>query len=485
MTLLASIQPILKYYIVYAPFLIIVSLVLWATYMFISNFSALRSAYLCTSLKNIVSGEVGKCFGSRLGSTCKSSDIGFTHGWCNDEDNYGPLRGTRTGPYAVKCRDWIWNKADCPPDNCSDLRGRTWGWCADKGVQRSMRGQPCGPYVGNCDTWIWNAKSCPTKCGSPTCQDDSCICTMVKARYVILKRDDDRNEYINVKQIEVYDTNGYKIKTNVRPKLWPQHKNAEKYGAKFIVSGTGLAHTGKNKEAYMQLDLGEDKPIGRIVISNRVDCCTDRMIGCALVLRKDGGSTALYRKITEAKQVYDFTIGKSKGLPAAAPVPVKPVAAPPVAPVVPPVAAPPHVAPAAPPQPVKDPSKTGRYVTITRGSAGSFLNIGEIEVFGADNKKYTDIKASLSPPYNNNEFPASKLVDGKPNTFAHTENRAGAFMKLDLGSDKIIKRIDITNRRDGWQDRIKSAIVKITKEDGSIVYTSTLTTIKGVYSLPI
>ncbi len=482
-----TLQPILKYYIVYAPALIIASVVLWVTYMFISNFSALRSAYLCTSLKNIVSGEAGKCFGSRLGSTCKSSDIGFTHGWCNDEDNYGPLRGTRAGPYAVKCRDWIWDKRGCPPDNCTDLTGKTWGWCADKGVQRSIRGQPCGPYVGNCDTWIWNTKLCPAKCGSPTCQDDSCICTMVKARYVILKRDDGRNEYINVNQIEVYDTNGYKIKTSVRPKLWPAHKDGEKYGAKFLVSGTGLAQTGKNKDAYMQLDLGEDKPIGRVVIRNRADCCTDRIIGCSLILRKDGGNTALYRKITQAKPVYNFKIGKTRArkiapkasLSPGAPVaPVAPVATKaPVAPVAP-------LSPGTPVAPSVPLQKSGRYINISRGPGGSFLNIAEIEVFGQNNQKYTDIKASLGPPYGK-EFPASKLVDGNINTFAHTDNKPGAFMMLDLGSDKIIKKIVITNRRDCCKDRMKGSTVKITKQDGSIIFTSNITTVKDVYDLQV
>ena len=323
--------PIIQYYIVYGPSLIIASLVLGVTYMFISNFSSIRSAYLCTSLKNVVNGEVGKCFNSRIGPTCKSSDIGFTHGWCNDEDNYGPLRGTRAGPHTVKCRDWIWNKSDCPPENCSDITGSVWGWCADKGVQRGMRGQPCGPYSGSCENWLWQAKACPAQCGSSSCTDDSCICTMVKARYVILKRDDKKTERINVKEIEVYDSNGYRIK-GFRVKLWPLDEDSEKT----------ILITKASRDAYIQLDLGEDKPLGRIVIRNRTDCCDGRIIGCALVLRKDNNSTALYRKITEAKAVYDIPIGKAKPVQKPAPVAPKP-----------PIEAPPTVAPVPAPAPVK------------------------------------------------------------------------------------------------------------------------------------
>jgi hypothetical protein len=286
-----------------------VTLVLAITYTFISNFASVRSAYTCTSLKNVLNGNVGKCFGSRIGPTCSKSDIGYTHGWCNDADNYGPLRGTRTGPYAVKCSDWIWSKGDCPPDTCGKIAGKEWGWCADKGVQRAMRGQACGPFQGSCDTWVWGAKACPQQCGAPSCKDDSCICTMLKARYVIIKRYDNKNEYINLKQIEVYDSNGYKIK-DIRPTLWPSYQDI--YGPQQIISGKSFAHTDKNKNAYIQLDLGEDKPIGRVVITNRSDCCKDRVVGCALILRKNDNSIAFYRKITEVKDVYDIPIGKAK-----------------------------------------------------------------------------------------------------------------------------------------------------------------------------
>ena len=301
--------PVVQYYTAYGPVLILLSLILGITYLFISNFASVRSAYMCTSLKNVLNGNVGKCFGSRLGPTCMSSDIGFTHGWCNDEDNYGPLRGTRTGPYSVKCKDWVWNKSECPPNHCNKIKGTEWGWCADKGVQRAMRGQACGPYEGGCDTWIWQANACPMQCGAPNCKDDSCICTMVRARYIILKRSDNKSEHINIKQIEVYDSNGYKIK-GIRPTLWPSYTDSEN-GPQQIISGKSFSSTGKNKNAYMQLDLGDDKPIGRVVITNRTDCCQDRIVGCSLILRKNDNSIAMFRKITEVKDVYDIPIGKA------------------------------------------------------------------------------------------------------------------------------------------------------------------------------
>ncbi len=305
-------EPVVQYYLIYGPILIMVTLVLAITYTFISNFAAVRSAYTCTSLKNVLNGNVGKCFSSRIGSTCSKSDIGYTHGWCNDTDNYGPLRGTRTGPYAVKCSDWIWSKSDCPPDTCGKISGKEWGWCADKGVQRAMRGQACGPFQGTCDTWVWNAKACPEQCGSPSCTDDSCICSMLKARYVILKRVDNTATSLAVKDIEVYDSDGYRIKSGVRPTLWPQFGDVSTYGPQNISVGTGVSKTEASKDAYIQLDLGEDKAIGRVIIKNVSDSESNRMIGSALILRKNDNKTALYRKITEVKSVYDIPIGKAK-----------------------------------------------------------------------------------------------------------------------------------------------------------------------------
>jgi hypothetical protein len=562
----AFMEPIVNYYILYGPMLIIASLVLGITYLFISNFSAVRSAYLCTSLKNVVTGEVGKCFSSRIGATCKSSDIGFTHGWCNDEDNYGPLRGTRAGPHSVKCRDWIWNKRDCPPENCASVDGMNWGWCADKGVQRAMRGQACGPYAGSCDNWVWNKKACPTQCGSPSCTDDSCICTMVKARYIILKRVDGKKERINIKNIEVYDSNGFRIK-GFRTKIWPKDEDSDK----------SIIITQPSSQAYIQLDLNSDKPIGRIVIRNRTDCCDDRIMGCAMVLRKDSGATVLYRKITERKPVYNIPIGNAKPIASAinavnaikAPESVKSpeqLKTPVKAPVKSPYFEEAKVGacrtdrdkPNGPigysgyptweqstfesaeaceakcisdkmckgyawaadkkncqlygtttakspgtntvdklvkadgtpawtcyirkdqyvPQPVK-----GRYIRINRANNGSFLNLSDISVYGPNNTKITGITPSLSPQYG--IFAAKYLIDGNAKTIAHTNNTPGAYMQLDLGADKEISRIVITNRLDCCKERIKNATVQIKNQSNTEVFSYPITTILNTYDITV
>ena len=311
-------DPVIQYYITYGPSLIIITLVLSITYMFISNFASVKSAYMCSSLKNAVSGEISKCFSSRIGSSCKQTDIGYTHGWCNDPDNYGPLRGTSAGPFSVKCDDWIWNSADCPPDVCSTIKAEKWGWCADKGIQRAMRGQACGPYKGKCENWVWHAKSCPSKCGESSCLEDSCICSTVKARYVVLKRVDGKDTPINISGLEVYDPSGVIIAPDtMTPSLWPQFEDEATYGPQFILDDKdGTAQTVASKDAYMQLDLKTEKAIGRIIIRNRTDKNKDYIVGTALVLRKSDNSSAVYRKITNAQDLYNIEIGKTSSIQA-------------------------------------------------------------------------------------------------------------------------------------------------------------------------
>lgn len=175
-----------------------------------------------------------------------------------------------------------------------------------------MRGQACGPFQGSCDTWVWNAKACPQQCGTASCTDDSCICSMLKARYVILKRVDNKATSIAVNDIEVYDSDGYRIKSNVRPTLWPQFGDISTYGPQNISKGTGISKTEASKDAYIQLDLGEDKAIGRVIIKNVSSAVSNRIVGTALILRKNDNKTALYRKLTNVKSVYDIPVGKAK-----------------------------------------------------------------------------------------------------------------------------------------------------------------------------
>lgn len=146
--------------------LIILTIALNVFYYIVAYWSTVRAMYRCVNLKKTLTGQVGKCFNSRQGSTCHDTDLGYVYGWCNDVDNHGALPGNRSGPYSGHCDQWSWDKGSCPPTQCRDIDTgcqKKWGWCADEGVNRAMIGAPCGPKEDKCDQWIWTAKSCPSE----------------------------------------------------------------------------------------------------------------------------------------------------------------------------------------------------------------------------------------------------------------------------------------------------------------------------------
>ncbi len=163
------------YYKAYGPLLLIITLILRMLYWILANWGLIRATYSCVSLKNTVTGNIGKCFGSTEGSSCQSTDLGYVYGWCNDADNYGPLPGNKTGPYVGYCSQWSWCNKRCPPQQCpgtfpkgiAEQDPQIWGWCADEGVERAMIGTACGPRGNKCNNWIWEAKKCPTACQRP------------------------------------------------------------------------------------------------------------------------------------------------------------------------------------------------------------------------------------------------------------------------------------------------------------------------------
>ena len=163
------------YYISYGPLLVLISIFLTLFYWFVANWSLLRATYSCISLKNTITGNLGKCFNSREGTSCQNTDLGHVYGWCNDEDNYGPLPGSKNGPYSGYCAQWSWCKGQCPPYQCpgdfpkgiGKQDPQVWGWCDDKGVERSMIGTACGPRGAHCNNWVWDVKKCPTACQKP------------------------------------------------------------------------------------------------------------------------------------------------------------------------------------------------------------------------------------------------------------------------------------------------------------------------------
>lgn len=154
-----------------------------------------------------------------------------------------------------------------------------------------------GSTCPSCPACSGNGSTCPS---CPACSSSSsttCISPKL-ARYVILQRKDNRQEYINISEIEVYDKDGSKITSGMTATLDPPYSDTNvSWGADKAIDGNRgtIAHTNNSGAAYIKLDLGSNKLVSKVIIRNRMDCCMDRIVGCSLILQS-ADETETYKK---------------------------------------------------------------------------------------------------------------------------------------------------------------------------------------------
>ena len=107
---------------------------------------------------------------------------------------------------------------------------------------------------------------------------------------------DEKNKIINLAELEVFDASGTNLAAGKTvtgsseypaPHLWSNLTDGNK---------TNFAHTlGRTPSEYdsMQVDLGAEKEIKKIVITNRTDCCKNRAVGVKAVILAADGTTVV------------------------------------------------------------------------------------------------------------------------------------------------------------------------------------------------
>ena len=85
------------------------------------------------------------------------------------------------------------------------------------------------------------------------------------------------------------------------------------------------------------------------------------------------------------------------------------------------------------------------------------------------------------------EHKLANLTDGDKTNFAHTKGRTEEemdYMQIDLGSEKKIKKLVLTNRTDCCKDRIIGVKVEILdKQQSKVKETPTITSTEDAYTL--
>lgn len=154
-----------------------------------------------------------------------------------------------------------------------------------------------------------------------------------------LKRTDGQWTNINLYEMEVYDENGIKYTEGITATAWPAHPDPYA-DAKYLIDGRlpcrddihrvggntyATPHTSSGQGGYMQLDLGANKPVHRVVVYNRAAACNHRIIGTTLVVT-DGSTEVYSQEIQIAYDVHSFgiTCGTYSGIPDAGSVVIQP-----------------------------------------------------------------------------------------------------------------------------------------------------------------
>ena len=146
--------------------------------------------------------------------------------------------------------------------------------------------------------------------GAPT----TTTASNVAGRYVRLQRKTwppnggQGQGYINILEFAAYGPNGERLTAS--PSLWPPYGNSNSFGAHFLIrpkGGGGLPHTTNDPSAYMELDLQQMQEVSTIMIENRRDCCTSRILGTELQVLDASRRVVWSTMIQSDMPTYRFT----------------------------------------------------------------------------------------------------------------------------------------------------------------------------------
>jgi len=122
--------------------------------------------------------------------------------------------------------------------------------------------------------------------------------------------------YLNILELAAYGMAGNRLSAS--GSLWPQYGGSGTFGPQFLVDGNlrhdwwasgggGLPHTTNHPSSYMEIDLRGINEIKTVVIENRRDCCTSRIIGTELQVLDASRRIVWSTMISNDQQTYRFS----------------------------------------------------------------------------------------------------------------------------------------------------------------------------------
>lgn len=279
------------------------------------------------------------------------------------------------------------------------------------------------------------------------------------ARYVRIYADDNADRVITLTELDVYDVNDNifsRGKTVTSSSVL--NNNLVSFGPLNLVNGKMLSkeenvfnlfHSALEINPWVQLDLGADINITRLVLTNRTDCCQDKIVGLKVAIMNSDMAVIWSKKITTPVLNYDFNF--ASGI-----IPSDPIL------------------------------QLGRYIKFYSGDGSSkSIHIAEIDVFDAAQENVSLGKAAMASSILNNNatsFGPSLLVDGNNSgmrdgmlSLAHTKDEVNPWFMIDLGKVTSIKSIVIHNRSDCCSDKAVGCKIAILNINQKPVWEKTIT----------
>ena len=123
---------------------------------------------------------------------------------------------------------------------------------------------------------------------------------------------DDKNRIINLAELEVFDASGTNLAAGKTVTGSSEYSSTHGYINLTDGNKTNFAHTkGRTEEEidYLQVDLGAEKEIKKLVITNRTSCCKNRAVGVKAVILAADGTTVVKETpaITTTADTYTVT----------------------------------------------------------------------------------------------------------------------------------------------------------------------------------
>ena len=123
---------------------------------------------------------------------------------------------------------------------------------------------------------------------------------------------DDKNKIINLAELEVFDESGTNLAASKPVTGSSEYSSTHGYINLTDGNKTNFAHTkGRTEEEidYLQVDLGSEKEIKKLVITNRTSCCKSRAVGVKAVILSSDGTTVVKETpaITTTVDTYTLT----------------------------------------------------------------------------------------------------------------------------------------------------------------------------------